>query len=225
MGFGIINWVFALQALWTIDVSPVFPQTRRFPRHPRAGRAVCHIAIFISVSLHLKSASALWTDYLIFKTFGRRNLLLSTYPFMALFQGLIALSFVQKSGSDGQISMMLAGMYLFCIFFSPGQGVFSLLPVLPIVQDTQFIHRPSTIRIRRREYAALRPGPWNVYGNGNDLVFQLSLGGDLSQLSGFLRQGWRVRLLRGMVCGWMVPGISFRRRDEGLVLGAARCLL
>lgn len=143
---------------------------------------------------------------------------------MALSQGLIALSFVQEKNTPDQIAMMLAGMYLFSVFFSPGQGVFPFLPTLHIIQNTHFIYRPSTVRIRRREYAALRPGPWNVYGNGNDLVFQLSSRGHLSQLPEFLRQGWRFRLLRGMVCDCMVPSFHFRRRDERLVPGATRCL-
>ncbi len=48
MGFGIINFVFAIPAIWTID------------------------------------------------TFGRRNLLLATFPFLALFQLMTGLSFLAR---------------------------------------------------------------------------------------------------------------------------------
>ena len=74
MGFGILNFVFALPAVYTID------------------------------------------------TFGRRNLLLSTYPFLALFQFITAMGFLLPNGSKGQTGMVLTGMYLFSVFYSPGQG-------------------------------------------------------------------------------------------------------
>ncbi|KAF2834977.1 sugar transporter family protein [Patellaria atrata CBS 101060] len=72
MGFGIINFLFAIPAIWTID------------------------------------------------TFGRRNLLLSTFPFMALFQGFLAIGFA-FDGTTGTVLIML-GMYLFSIAYSPGEG-------------------------------------------------------------------------------------------------------
>ena len=74
MGFGILNFVFALPAVYTID------------------------------------------------TFGRRNLLLCTYPFLALFQFITAMGFLLPDGSKGQTGMVLTGMYLFSVFYSPGQG-------------------------------------------------------------------------------------------------------
>lgn len=74
MGFGILNFVFALPAVYTID------------------------------------------------TFGRRNLLLATYPFLALFQFITAMGFLLPNGSQGQTGMVLTGMYLFSVFYSPGQG-------------------------------------------------------------------------------------------------------
>lgn len=60
MGFGLINWGFALPAFYTID------------------------------------------------TFGRRNLLLTTFPFMALFQLLIGLGFVYKG--EKRNNMVLTAM-------------------------------------------------------------------------------------------------------------------
>ena len=74
MGFGILNFVFALPAVYTID------------------------------------------------TFGRRNLLLCTYPFLAFFQLLTAMGFLLPAHSHGQTALVLTGMYLFGIFYSPGQG-------------------------------------------------------------------------------------------------------
>lgn len=94
MGFGILNFVFALPAVYTID------------------------------------------------RLGRRFLLLSTYPFLALFQLLTAMAFLLPNGSAGQTATVLTGMYLFSgrtasdsilvclsgwlivplVFYSPGQG-------------------------------------------------------------------------------------------------------
>ncbi|KAF2655619.1 hypothetical protein K491DRAFT_412594 [Lophiostoma macrostomum CBS 122681] len=73
MGFGIINFLFALPAVWTID------------------------------------------------TFGRRNLLLSTFPFMAIFQIFIVIGFSLPSGLAQRI-LVVVGMYLFGVAYSPGEG-------------------------------------------------------------------------------------------------------
>lgn len=74
MGFGIINFLFAFPAVWTID------------------------------------------------TFGRRNLLLSTFPFMALFQLLMVIAFQLSEGSTAQNVLVILGMYLFGVAYSPGEG-------------------------------------------------------------------------------------------------------
>nr|BBI16191.1 hypothetical polyol transporter [Ramalina conduplicans] len=74
MGFGILNWLFALPAVYTID------------------------------------------------TFGRRFLLLLTFPFLALFQLLTAMAFLLPNKSNGQTALVLTGMYLFSICYSPGEG-------------------------------------------------------------------------------------------------------
>lgn len=74
MGFGIINFVFALPAFYTID------------------------------------------------TLGRRSLLLMTFPFLALFQAITAIGVaLPHTGSSGG-RLAIAGMYLFGIFYSPGEG-------------------------------------------------------------------------------------------------------
>lgn len=73
LGFGIINFVFAVPAMWTID------------------------------------------------TFGRRNLLLFTFPFMALFQGIMVIAFAIQNGVARRV-LVIVGMYLFGIAYSPGEG-------------------------------------------------------------------------------------------------------
>lgn len=87
MGFGIINFLFALPAIWLID------------------------------------------------SFGRRNLLLVTFPFMAIFQLFIAIAFAATGSSKStssasvpytsnttQTTLVLLGMYLFAVAYSPGEG-------------------------------------------------------------------------------------------------------
>ena len=73
MGFGILNFVFALPAIYTID------------------------------------------------TFGRRNLLLCTFPFLALFQLFTSMGSLLPEGR-AQTGLVLTGMYLFSVFYSPGEG-------------------------------------------------------------------------------------------------------
>lgn len=82
MGTGILNWVFALPAFFTID------------------------------------------------TFGRRPLLLITFPFLALTLLWTGLSFLIDpplpgqtiSKSKARLGMIATGMYLFECFYSPGMG-------------------------------------------------------------------------------------------------------
>lgn len=73
MGFGVINFVFALPAFYTID------------------------------------------------TLGRRSLLLMTFPFLALCQLIIAVGLALPDSSS-KWKMAICGMYLFGIFYSPGEG-------------------------------------------------------------------------------------------------------
>ena len=72
-GFGLVNWLFAFPAVYTID------------------------------------------------TFGRRNLLLTTFPFMAIFMLLMGFSYWAPPGS-GRLAGVALGMYLFGIAYSPGEG-------------------------------------------------------------------------------------------------------
>ena len=71
MGFGLVNFVFALPAFFLIDVV------------------------------------------------GRRSLLLSTFPLLAVSHVIMALS---KNAGDHREAMFLVGYYLFGLFYSPGEG-------------------------------------------------------------------------------------------------------
>lgn len=73
MGTGILNWVFALPAFFTID------------------------------------------------TYGRRPLLLTTYPFLSLSMLWTGMSFFIKTLKT-RIAMVTTGLYLFEVFYSPGMG-------------------------------------------------------------------------------------------------------
>jgi sugar porter (SP) family MFS transporter len=74
LGFGIINWLFALPAFYTID------------------------------------------------TFGRRNLLLTTFPLMSLFMFFTGFSFWIPPSSTAHIACIAVGIYLFGMVYSPGEG-------------------------------------------------------------------------------------------------------
>ncbi|SPO03412.1 related to myo-inositol transport protein ITR1 [Cephalotrichum gorgonifer] len=73
LGFGVINFLFALPAFWTID------------------------------------------------TFGRRNLLLTTFPLMSTFLLWAGFSFWIPTGAL-RIAMIISGLYLFGMVYSPGEG-------------------------------------------------------------------------------------------------------
>ncbi|KAH6621385.1 hypothetical protein B0J18DRAFT_225472 [Chaetomium sp. MPI-SDFR-AT-0129] len=74
LGFGVINWLFALPAFYTID------------------------------------------------TFGRRNLLLTTFPLMALFMFFTGFSFWIPQESTAHIACIALGIYLYGVVYSPGEG-------------------------------------------------------------------------------------------------------
>jgi MFS family permease len=77
LGFGIINFLFAIPAIYTID------------------------------------------------TFGRRNLLLTTFPLMAAFLFFTGFSFwisPDDPTSPARVGCIALGIYLFGIVYSPGEG-------------------------------------------------------------------------------------------------------
>ncbi|KAG1744559.1 uncharacterized protein EDB91DRAFT_1123024 [Suillus paluster] len=73
LGFGALNWLFALPAVFTID------------------------------------------------TYGRRNLLLFTFPCMAICLLITGFSFWSTT-ETGRVTGVSIGIYLFAIFYSPGEG-------------------------------------------------------------------------------------------------------
>ncbi|QKX59808.1 uncharacterized protein TRUGW13939_06950 [Talaromyces rugulosus] len=75
LGFGVVNWLFAIPAVYTID------------------------------------------------TFGRRNLLLSTFPLMALCMYFTGFSFwIPEKHHTARIGCIALGMFLFGVAYSPGEG-------------------------------------------------------------------------------------------------------
>ncbi|KAF4458549.1 mfs sugar transporter [Fusarium albosuccineum] len=74
LGFGIINFLFAIPAFYTID------------------------------------------------TFGRRNLLLTTFPLMSIFLLFTGFSFFIPEDSKAHIGCIALGIYLFGVVYSPGEG-------------------------------------------------------------------------------------------------------
>ncbi|KAH7908396.1 hypothetical protein BJ138DRAFT_1115892 [Hygrophoropsis aurantiaca] len=73
LGFGVLNWLFALPAVFTID------------------------------------------------TFGRRNLLLFTFPLLAICLLITGFSFWCPT-ETGTVTGVSVGIYLFAVFYSPGEG-------------------------------------------------------------------------------------------------------
>ncbi|GLB37271.1 putative sugar (and other) transporter [Lyophyllum shimeji] len=73
-GFGLVNWLFAFPAVYTID------------------------------------------------TFGRRNLLLTTFPLMAIFLLMTGFAFWIPTDSKAHIGVIATGIYLFAMAYSPGEG-------------------------------------------------------------------------------------------------------
>ena len=72
-GFGLVNWLFAFPAVYTID------------------------------------------------TFGRRNLLLTTFPLMAIFLLMTGFSFFIPEGK-ARLAVVALGIYLYGMAYSPGEG-------------------------------------------------------------------------------------------------------
>lgn len=73
LGTGIVNWVFAVPAIYTID------------------------------------------------TFGRRNLLLTTFPLMGLMLLFTGFSFMAQN-EEIRVALVTTGIYLFMVIYSPGEG-------------------------------------------------------------------------------------------------------
>ncbi|GAA5905297.1 hypothetical protein JCM5296_001435 [Sporobolomyces johnsonii] len=55
-------------------------------------------------------------------TFGRRSLLLFTFPFLAITLVIAGCGFLIKSNPQAQLGVVTTGIYLFTCFYSPGMG-------------------------------------------------------------------------------------------------------
>ena len=60
--------------------------------------------------------------FLTIDTFGRRNLLLFTFPFLSIFLFWTGVSFWISEEKPKRVGMVTTGMYLFEVFYSPGMG-------------------------------------------------------------------------------------------------------
>lgn len=74
LGFGALNWLFALPGFFTID------------------------------------------------TFGRRTLLLVTFPLMCIFLLMVGMAFFIPAESKARLAVVALGIYLHCMAYSPGEG-------------------------------------------------------------------------------------------------------
>ncbi|SCV74687.1 BQ2448_7716 [Microbotryum intermedium] len=66
----------------------------------------------------IMAAPAVWT----IDTFGRRTLLLTTFPLMALFLLMTGMAFFIPEESKARVGVVALGIYLHCMAYSPGEG-------------------------------------------------------------------------------------------------------
>jgi Sugar (and other) transporter len=169
MGTGIVNWVFALPAFFTID------------------------------------------------TWGRRNLLLFTFPFLAIFLFWTGFSFWFEN-EHTRTAMVATGMYLFEVFYSPGEG-----PV-PFTYSAECF--PLHVRDVGMSWATATTWTFNfVLGFSCEWFFDLPGSNALILYRASSRPGIQATGRFWMVC-WMVhvrmvPGALIRARDQGTDAGRA----
>ncbi len=97
-------------------------------------------------------------------TFGRRSLLLVTFPFLAIFQLLNAIAFrpstwnSKTQTTDNSTPLAIAGLYLFAIAYSPGEGPVPFVCIYCVTYDHKKDSRPNTyVALLCREYASVYP--------------------------------------------------------------------
>lgn len=96
LGFGVINFLFAIPAIVSFQFPFVFLLLFSPPTNP-------------------------FRQYTI-DTFGRRNLLLTTFPLMSLCMLFTGFSFYIPASSPAHVGCIALGIYLFGIVYSPGEG-------------------------------------------------------------------------------------------------------
>ncbi|KAJ7594737.1 hypothetical protein C8J56DRAFT_885248 [Mycena floridula] len=145
-GFGLVNWLGAFPAVWTIDTFGrrnlllfTFPNMAwsllaaglcfLIPEGSAARVPLIALFIYIFAALlaswgfgMLNFLGAFPAIYTI-DTFGRRNLLLTTFPLMSFFLLLTGFAFwIPETGDHVRIAIVALGIYLFTLAYSPGMG-------------------------------------------------------------------------------------------------------
>lgn len=100
-------------------------------------------------------------------TFGRRSLLLVTFPFLAIFQLLNAIAFRPSTWNSGaqttksSAPLVIAGLYLFAIAYSPGEGPVPFVCIYCLSHDRKKHSGPDEYAaLLGREYASVYPRSW-----------------------------------------------------------------
>lgn len=150
-------------------------------------------------------------------TFGRRNLLLTTFPLMALFLFFTAFSFLipNQTASVGCIAL---GIYLFTIVYSPGEG-----PV-PFTYSAE----AYPLYVRGLGMSCATATTWCVgFSNMRDITNKLQavqwcLVHHVPSIKASLYTDGSFLLVCGMEPGWVFPRAVFRARDQTKDAGGAR---
>jgi len=139
-------------------------------------------------------------------TFGRRNLLLTTFPLMSFFLFFTGSSFyIPADAGKARLGCVALGIYLFMIVYSPGEG-----PV-PFTYSAECY--PLYIRDVGMSFAT---GTQTYYrSDGSDhLVLQLCSVNHLAIFKKCVHDLWCVLLVRCMEYRRMVVGTSIRSRNQ-----------
>lgn len=162
LGAGIINWLFALPAVYTID------------------------------------------------TFGRRNLLLTTFPLMSLFLFFTGSAFYIPEGT-GRIACVALGIYLFMVVYSPGEG-----PV-PFVYSSEAF--PLRIRDIGMSFATGTSSSDSLSDKSYHVVLQFCFVNYVAVVERFIHHLRGILLVRFLEPRGMVARAAVCTGDEGSHIG------
>jgi MFS family permease len=162
LGAGIINWLFALPAVYTID------------------------------------------------TFGRRNLLLTTFPLMSLFLFFTGSAFYIPEGT-GRIACVALGIYLFMVVYSPGEG-----PV-PFVYSSEAY--PLRVRDIGMSFATGTSSSESLSDKSYHVVLQFCFVNYVAVVERFIHHLRGILLVRCLEHRGMVARAAVCTGDEGSHIG------
>jgi Sugar (and other) transporter len=163
LGWGLINWLFAIPAIYTID------------------------------------------------TFGRRNLLLTTFPLMAIFLLFTGFSFWIPD-EKARLGCVALGMYLFGIVYSPGEGKQDFTPNEMLTVNSGL--RSCPVHLFGRSVSTICPCLWHVVGDSNNLVLQLRAFNHVAFTSCGFQTTRSIRILRNLEYYWLVAHPTVLARDQ-----------